>query len=64
MIWKVAMVKPRTCTLIFPCPQGPVIKLRGGRGDVGYEKLGVGHYFSTCQKGWVRKNNALKLAKN
>ena len=26
---------------------------------VGSEKLGVDHYFSTCQKGWARKNDAV-----
>lgn len=39
------------------CSKGLVIKYRGD----GYEKLGVGHNFSTCLKGWVRQNNALHL---
>ena len=40
----------------FLARSGTGHKVEGG---VGYEKLGVGHYFSTCRKGWVRKIYAL-----
>ena len=45
--------------LLEPCNflyLGTGHKVEGG---VGYEKLGVGHYFSTRRKGWVRKIYAL-----